>query len=491
MVGANDVWAQGIFGSGVTVAVLDTGLGNMGQLNKNMEGKPGRIVGWKDFIDPKNKKPTDPNGHGTHIAGIIANTEKGADGEWNGIAPGVNLVGVRVLNEQGAGTYETVIAGLQWIVANQALYNIRVINVSLVAPVQSAYFADPLNQAITAAWASGLTVIVAAGNSGPGPLSITVPGNNPYVVTVGAFTDNFTPADWSDDYIAPFSAAGPTLDGFVKPDLVAPGAHMVSIVPKKSLLTDQFPANKIKDNYFQLAGTSQATATVSGIAALVISQNPGLTPDQVKMRLVQTAMTWLDMTSTTALYSMFQQGTGRANAPDAVFAEVAGSANIGMNAAGDLAGSHYEGYAYYDEITDPNKPLYRLHIDGEDALVDWGEGYGTWDGRYGAWSGRYGAWSGRYGAWSGRYGAWSGSDTAWAGRYGAWSGRYGAWSGRYGAWSGGYTAWAGRYGAWSGRYGAWSGSVYEDPTFMANFASGASPNVSISNATISIFLLEP
>lgn len=304
VVGADLVWEQGVTGTGVTVAVLDTGLGMLPALAKNIKNKPGRIVAWKDFVE-NSKKPVDPNGHGSHIAGIIANSQTDDSGEWNGIAPGVNLAGVRVLNAEGFGTYETVILGLQWVLENQARYNIKVVNLSMVAPVDSPYWADPLNQAVTQLWANGLTVVVAAGNSGSGPMSITVPGNNPYVITVGAFTDNYTPDDWNDDYLAPFSGAGPTLDGFVKPDLVAPGTHMVSVIPQDSVLALQYPDNRLVSSYFSLAGTSQATAAVSGIAALVLAQDPALTPDQVKQRLTGTALPWVDMTTTEALYSMW------------------------------------------------------------------------------------------------------------------------------------------------------------------------------------------
>ena len=351
VVGADVVWEQGFIGSDVTVAVLDTGLGDIPGLIKGVKNKSSRVVAWKDFVD-NNKKPVDPNGHGSHVAGIIANSQKDDDGEWNGIAPGVNLVGVRVLNAEGYGTYEKVILGLQWVIKNKARYNIQIVNLSLVAPVESPYWADPLNQAVTQAWANGLTVIVAAGNDGPGAMSVTVPGNNPYVITVGAFTDNFTPDNWDDDYIPSFSGAGPTLDGFVKPDLVAPGAHMVSVIPQGSLLASQYPANQLVGSYFKLAGTSQATATVSGIAALVLSKNPDLTPDEVKQRLTGTALSWVDVTTTDALYSMWQQGTGRVNAPDAVLADISGAANIGMDIQADLAGTiHYEGYSYFDDAT--------------------------------------------------------------------------------------------------------------------------------------------
>ncbi|HEY3312834.1 MAG TPA: S8 family peptidase [Anaerolineales bacterium] len=480
--GADEVWARGVNGSGVTVAVLDTGLSEMPQLTRDEKNNPGRIVAWKDFIE-KSKRPVDPNGHGTHVAGIIANSEKGADGEWNGMAPGVDLVGVRVLNEEGAGTYETVINGLQWVIEHKEHFNIRVVNLSLVSPVQSPYWADPLDQAVTATWAKGLTVIVAAGNSGPGAMSISVPGNNPYVVTVGAFTDNFSPSDWNDDYIAPFSAAGPTLDGFSKPDLVAPGGHIVSVTPQDSFLAREYPDNRLQGNYFKLAGTSQATAVVSGMAALVIAQDSELTPNQVKMRLTSTALPWVDDGNNVALYSMWQQGAGRANAFDSVFSKDKKAANLDMDIRADLAGrKHYEGYGYYDETTG----TYRLHkpFDG------WDGGYGTWNGKYGSWSGKYGSWSGKYGSWSGKYGSWSGDVDAWSGKYGSWSGKYGSWSGKYGSWSGGYTTWAGKYGSWSGSE-PWAGTFLADPAFVQSFAAGASPDLSISSATISNFLLEP
>ena len=477
VIGADLVWEEDITGEGVSVAVLDTGLANLPQLIKDTDNKNGRIIAWKDFID-NSKKPIDPNGHGSHVAGIIANSQKGADGEWNGVAPDVKLVGVRVLDQQGAGTYESVIAGLDWVVKNQKKYNIRVVNLSLVAPVQSPYWADPLDQAVTAAWASGLTVIVAAGNAGPEAMTITVPGNNPYVVTVGAFTDNYTPSDWSDDYIAPFSSAGPTLDGFTKPDVVAPGGHIVSVTPAKSQLVTDYPANRLPGSYFKLAGTSQATASVSGVAALVISENPRLTNNQVKMRLISTALPWIDQTGDDVLYSMWQQGAGRINAPDAVLSDNKDAANEGMDINGDLAGTiHYEGYGYFDEATG----TFKLRAP-----------YDTWSGKYGTWSGKYGTWSGKYGTWSGKYGTWSGKYGTWSGKYGTWSGKYGTWSGGYTTWAGKYGTWSGKYGTWSGKYGTWSGTQpWEEPTFAASFAAGESPDASISSATISTYLLEP
>jgi hypothetical protein len=205
-----------------------------------------------------------------------------------------------------------------------------------------------------------------------------------------------------------------------------------------------------------MAGTSQASAVVSGLAALTLAQNPDLTPDQVKYRLMVTAFPWINVDTTYALYSLWQQGAGRVNAPDAVFGELDGSANSGMDIWADIADDeHYEGYTYFDEESGE----FRLRGEYE----NWAGGYGAWAGDYGPWIGGYGAWAGGYGAWAGGYGAWAGGYGAWAGGYGAWAGGYGAWAGGYGAWAGGYGAWAGGYGAWAGNdpwagYGAWAGN---------------------------------
>jgi serine protease AprX len=474
LTGADEAWAQGVDGSGVSVAVVDTGIGRH-------PGIKHQIVGWMDFVDG-NHKATDPNGHGTHVAGIIANTQTGEDGEANGMAPVANLVGVRVLDELGFGTYETVIQGIQWVIDHQVEYNIRVMNLSLLADVYSPYWADPLDQAVMQAWAAGIVVVVAAGNGGPDPMVMGVPGNVPYVITVGAFTDNYTVYDWNDDYITPFSAAGPTLDGFAKPDLVAPGAHIVSTMLPGSELGRLYPDQRITPQYFNLAGTSQSAAVTSGVAALMISDEPGLTPNQVKYRLMNTALVWVDLDTTEALYSLFQQGAGRLNAYDAVFANTTEEANLGMDLLADISGEqHYQGYAFYDEDTGT------FHMYGD--FQDWDGGYWAWDGGYGAWSGGYGAWSGEYGAWSGGYGAWSGGYGAWSGGYGAWSGGYGAWSGGYGAWSGGYGAWSGGYGAWSGSE-PWADSYIAEQSFVEDFLAGVIPDASTSTTTIG-YIIEP
>lgn len=467
LIGADMVWQAGVTGEGVTVAVVDTGLSNHPGLLKKVNGvKLNRLAAWADFVEDT-ASPTDPNGHGTHIAGIVANAQVGPDGEWNGVAPGVRLVGVRVLDENGYSSYEKVVQGIQWVIENKDNYDIKVMNLSLVSPAEVPYWVDPLNQAVMQAWAAGITVVVAAGNAGPEPMSISVPGNNPYVITVGAFTDNFTPDDWSDDYLTPFSSAGPTMDAFTKPDVLAPGAHMVSTMSKHSTLAEGHPESSLSHKYFWMAGTSQASAVVSGLAALTLAQNPDLTPDQVKYRLMVTAFPWIDLEEDLALYSLWQQGAGRVNAPDAVFGDIDGSANFGLNVNADLANEeHFVGYTYFDDASG------EFRLQGE--YSDWAGGYGAWAGDYEPLTGGYGAWAGGYGAWAGGYGAWAGGYGAWAGGYGAWAGGYGAWAGGYGAWAGGYGAWAGGYGAWAGGDGAWAGS-FPDQGFPHDFGEEQQP----------------
>ncbi len=458
LVGADVVWEAGITGEGVTVAVVDTGLSNHPGLLKKVNGvRLNRIAAWVDLVDDSNS-PIDPHGHGTHIAGIIANGQQGPDGDWNGVAPGVRLVGVRVLDELGYSDYAKVIDGIQWVVNHKDEYNIQVMNLSIVSKAEVPYFADPLNLAVMEAWASGITVVVAAGNEGSGPMTIGVPGNNPYVITVGAFTDNFSPENWDDDYLTPFSAAGPTLDAFTKPDVLAPGAHMVSTMEKHSTLETEHPEYQLPHKYFTMAGTSQSAAVVSGIAALTLAANPDLTPDEVKYRLMVTALPWVNLDTDEALYSIWQQGSGRVNAPDAVLADISGSANYGMDIFADLAGQHYMGFTYFDEETG------KFRLDGE--YSDWAGGYGAWAGDY------HTSFPAGYGAWAGGYGAWAGGYGAWAGGYGAWAGGYGAWAGGYGAWAGGYGAWASGFGAWASHDGAWAGTFPDQG--IASFSTSGS-----------------
>ena len=475
LTGATVAWKAGVTGKGVSVAVVDTGISLVDGLGKNPNSNNAKVVAWKDFVG-KMPIPVDPNGHGTHVAGIIANSQKGPDGDFNGMAPDASLVGVRVLDEKGYGTYEHIIAGIQWVVQNKKAYNIRVMNLSLNGEVHSPYWADPLDQAVTKAWAEGITVVVAAGNKGPSPMSIGVPGNNPYAITVGAFTDHQTPTNWSDDYVTDFSSTGPTLDAFVKPDVVAPGAHIVSTMPLLSVLSLTHEANWVSSRYFSISGTSQAAAVVSGIAALTLSKQSALTPNQVKFRILSTALPWVDPQTHQGLYSVWQQGAGRVNAADAVLTDKNGAANSHMDIKADLAGkTHYEGYSTFDKATG------KFMLQGPFSSDP--NGYTFWDGSYNAVTGSYGSWSDSYGSWSDSYGSWSDSYGSWSDSYGSWSDSYGSWSDSYGSWSDGYLDWAGGQAAWTGSE-PWSNTVYAQPSFVTAFKAGLPPNAQSASVTI-------
>ncbi len=416
VVGADQVWAKGNLGQGVTVATLDSGIDPTFPSLRLAPGvRQDRYLAYYDALADKTYEPPrlltsprDPNGHGTHVAGIIGNSAK-ENGHYLGIAPGVNLVSVRVLDDTGMGTYADVLRGLNWVVHHKDEYNIRVLNMSMYAIPVAPYWVDPYNLAVMAAWKAGIVVIASAGNNGPQPLSVGVPGNTPYIITVGAFTDNYTPNDFGDDYMPEFSAAGPTLDAFVKPDVIAPGAHMSSLMRNTTYLAQHYPDNRIRGTYFKMSGTSMSAAVVSGIAALMLHEQPGLTPDEVKYRLSMTARPQFSEATGEMAYSIWQQGAGRVWAPEAVSTRIQGTANQGMNIDADLAGTqHYEGWTNWNSDTG------KFEIRGD--------GYASWSGGYASWSGGYASWSGGYASWSGGYASWSGGYASWSGGYASWSG---------------------------------------------------------------------
>jgi len=469
-VGAKQVWQTGNLGQGVTVAFLDSGIDpTMVSLRLSpATGLHNRFLSYYDAINNKVYKPTkllqsprDPNGHGTHVAGIVGNADK-EEGFYQGIAPAADLVAVRVLDENGTGTYADVLRGLNWVVQNKDTYDIRVLNMSMYATPVAPYWADPYNLAVMAAWQAGIVVVASAGNGGPAPLSIGVPGNTPYIITVGAFTDNYTPNNLGDDYMPPFSASGPTLDAFVKPDLIAPGAHIPSLMRNGSYLAQAYPENRVEGHYFKMSGTSMSAAVVSGIVALMLKAHPELTPDQVKYRLAMTARPQFSEKTGEAAYTMWQQGAGRVWAPDAVSTEAEGAANYGMDIAADLAGTaHYQGWTVYDPATEK----FVIHDGGYNS---WAGGYNSWAGGYNSWAGGYNSWAGGTTNWSGGFNSWAGGYNSWAGGYNSWAGGYNSWAGGYNSWAGGYSSWAGGYNSWAGGYNSWAGNV-GDPEWAEAF----------------------
>ena len=469
-VGADKVWQQGITGDGITVAIVDSGLAPFDSLLYNTNGQS-RLVAWKDFVDGS-LTPIDPQGHGTHMAGIILNAEANAAGGFNGVAPDANLVAVRVLDENGYGSLEQILNGILWVIQHQDEYNIKVMNLSLSSDAMAPYWADPINRAVMMAWANGITVITSAGNTGSGPSSISIPGNNPYVITVGTFTDAYTPTDWEDDYLAVFSGAGPTLEGFIKPDVIAPGAHMLSLMPADNMLLAQGETTHYSGDYYNMAGTSQSAAVVSGVAALILQQNPALTPDQLKHRLTSTAMPMIDISEEVgnAAYSIFQQGAGRVNAPDAVFTKSTEKANANLNIWFDLNNlRHYRGMATYNKANDvyhvagihPTSINRYLVWDGDYTQRTagygvWADGYGVWADGYGVWADGWGVWADGYGVWADGYGVWADGWGVWADGYGVWADGWGVWADGWGVWADGWGVWADGWGVWADGWGVWA-----------------------------------
>ncbi len=292
----------GFTGSGVGVAVIDSGIAAHPDLN-NANGTS-RVVYSQSFV-AGDTTTSDKFGHGTHVAGLIggsganSGTANGYSATYAGVAPGVNLINLRVLDQNGSGTDSQVIAAIQEAIALQSKYNIRVINMSLGRPMFESYTLDPVDQAVEAAWKAGIVVVTAAGNEGryaptDGFGTIVVPGNDPSVITVGATMTELT-STRVDDQIASYSSKGPTaIDHIAKPDLVAPGNRQVSLRVAGSTLDTTYPQYEISPTsgtslYYELSGTSMATPVVSGAVALMLQQNSALTPDQVKARLMKTA----------------------------------------------------------------------------------------------------------------------------------------------------------------------------------------------------------
>ena len=306
-VGASVALQYGWNGSGVGVAVIDSGIAA-----DHPDLKP-RIVYSESFVSG-DSRTDDVYGHGTHVAGIVGGNGTASTGPsyiytFRGIAPKSKLINLRVLDSTGHGTDSAVIGAIDRAISLKSTYSIRVINLSLGRTIRESYHLDPLCQAVQKAWANGLVVVVAAGNNGRdnsmgtgGYATIASPGNSPYVITVGALKDMST-ISRGDDVIASYSSKGPTLlDQIVKPDLVAPGNNIVSALAPSGTVTQLYPSNvvpisyykssstsNISYSYFRLSGTSMAAPMVSGAAALLLQKDPELTPDQVKARLMKTA----------------------------------------------------------------------------------------------------------------------------------------------------------------------------------------------------------
>jgi len=276
--GASQLANSGDTGQGVTVAVLDTGIDNLPDF-------AGRLIGGVDLTSSNNPYQ-DSYGHGTFVAGLIAGNGASSNGQYSGEAPGAKLVSVKVAGAEGTTHLGTLISGLQWTVDNKNTYGIKVVNISLGYQPSQSTVNNPLDNAVEAMWGAGIAVVVSAGNAGPFNGTILAPADDPLVITVGALDDMATQSP-ADDEMNDFSSVGPTsVDGWVKPDVVTSGRSVVSLAAPASTIYNNNPGGRIGSANFVGSGTSFSAAIVSGAAALVLAANPGITPNELKARLL-------------------------------------------------------------------------------------------------------------------------------------------------------------------------------------------------------------
>ena len=421
--GATQLASQGDTGRGVTVAVVDTGVDNLPDFS-------GRLVGGVDLTNG-NSPYQDSYGHGTFVAGLIAGNGASSNGQYSGEAPGARLVSVKVAGADGTTHLGTLISGLQWAVDHRSSYGINVVNVSLGFQSSQSTVNNPLDQAAEAVWNAGITVVSSAGNAGPFNGTVLSPGDDPMVITVGALDDMATPST-ADDEMNDFSSVGPTnRDGWAKPDLVTSGRSVVSLAAPGSAIDNNYPSARIGSDNFVGSGTSFSAAIASGAAALVLADHPGLTPNQVKARLLGT-------TTPGPVGNPFVDGHGALNA---YAAATSGPMNFNQSAAYLVPIS--TGSTVSLSPTRPadtwNASLWSgLNVNQAPS------GGATWNGW--AWSGA--DWNGW--TWTSR--AWNGG--AWAGA--AWNGE--DWSSR--AWN--EASWAGS--AWNGA--AWAGAAWNSSAWQ-------------------------
>ena len=303
-IGATTAWNYGFRGEGITVAVVDSGVTPKTDFlaTSNSLTRTSRLLANLTFANTVltyssrvNTSPYDSFGHGTHIAGIIGSNAASSSGSFMGVAPAVNLVNLRVADLNGRAFESDMVDALQWIYEHHKEYNIRVVNVSMNSATAQSYHTSPLDAALEILWFNGIVVVVSAGNNGGAPTLGIVPGilyppaNDPFVITVGASDDMSTPYTW-DDIVTPFSAYGITEGGFAKPELVAPGAHIINLLASPDCtIAVQHPEALYSNNFLRLSGTSMSAGVASGAVALLLQARPNLNPDQVKWALMNSA----------------------------------------------------------------------------------------------------------------------------------------------------------------------------------------------------------
>ncbi|MGA9350190.1 MAG: S8 family peptidase [Anaerolineae bacterium] len=295
--GVRRVWDMGLQGQGITVVVIDSGISTDQDFSdtdnsfvRESSGSATRLRIQLSF-NPNSTIVDDVYGHGTWVAGIIGGNGADSRGAYAGIAPKVNLISLKISDENGMAYESDTVDAMQWVLQNKDKYNIRVVNLSINSTVKQSYHTSPMDAAAEILWFNRIVVVASAGNKGPDGGYNTIdaaPANDPFIITVGASDEHGT-ADRSDDTVAPFSAYGRTMDGFLKPDIVAPGRDIISVLAVTSSWDVEHPDRVVLDGeYFRLSGTSASAPMVAGAAALLLQDEPDLTPDQVKYRLMHT-----------------------------------------------------------------------------------------------------------------------------------------------------------------------------------------------------------
>jgi serine protease AprX len=387
-IGADQAWAgiaaagvAGATGHGVGVAVIDSGVADVPALQ-------GRLIARLDFT-PEGRidrgRVEDGYGHGTHVAGIIAASSP----NLTGVAPQAHIVSLKVLGADGSGQTSDVIEAIDWAIEHKDRYRLRVINLSLGHGVVDSWQDDPLCQAVERAYRAGLVVVASAGNLGKLPDGrrvaggITSPGNSPFAITVGALNTQGT-AYRSDDEVAGYSSTGPTrFDRLIKPDLVAPGTRIRSLLAPNSTLGEAHPEMVIGTGparQLELSGTSMAAAVVSGAAALLIDEAPAIRQSELRWRLQKTA-------SRVGKLGLLQVGAGSLNVaaalqfPSSVPVTIAGEAQVAWGysfSTRSVLALDGEGLGGEEVASGPTENVILGQDDviiwGEDDVIIWGEG---------------------------------------------------------------------------------------------------------------------
>jgi serine protease AprX len=444
-VGAQAMWSRGYDGTGVGVALIDSGVAPVEGLTV-----PGKIVNGPDLSFESQSdtyRYLDSFGHGTHMAGIIGGKDSSGTA-FKGVAPGARIVNMRVADRQGAVDVSQVIASIDWVVAhhNDPGLNIKVISLSYGTDGVQDRRLDPLSTAVEAAWKNGITVVVAGGNDGTDRASLVDPAVNPFVLAVGAL-DLAGTTSATDDKAAPFSSRGSSSRWV---DVAAPGVSIARLRDPGSTIDDAHPTAVVNDRFFRGSGTSQATAVTAGAVALLLQARPELTPDGVKSLLRTTATPVassevtravgsgrinVDLASRTTLPLSFQQGftasTGTGTLEGARGTEHLSTDGIELRGEVDVMGQPWNGATWAPKAF---------------AGTAWNAGW--WNGT--EWTGTClcsDAWSGK--SWTGK--SWTGKS--WTGKSWTsidWTGK--SWTGK--SWTG--DSWTGK--SWTGK--SWTGKSW-------------------------------